>query len=251
MEKISGIYSIVHIESGRPYVGSALDIYKRWSEHKSELTYNYHDNQRLQHFWNKYGEAAFEFKILELVVDPSLLLNREQFWMDKLESYNRDKGFNIRKVAESNFGLKHTEETKERMSKSCSFNGQDHSGEKNAFFGEKHTEESKKKMKIPRSEEGKAAIKASRLAYSESIKILKICPSCNIEFKTLPCEDKKFCSKKCSSKYYGRLKTQEGTLKKNCLICNTEFTTNRFQDKKYCSRKCWAISMKGNKYQSA
>src|SRR5271157_5637035 len=115
MEKLSGIYSIVHIESGRPYVGSALDIYKRWSEHKSELTYNYHDNQRLQNFWNKYGEVAFEFKILELVADPSTLLVREQYWMDRLQSYDRDKGFNIRKVAESNFGLKHTDETKEKI----------------------------------------------------------------------------------------------------------------------------------------
>ena len=248
MEKISGIYSIVHIESGRPYVGSALDIYKRWSEHKSELTYNYHDNQRLQNFWNKYGEEAFEFKILELVSDPVFLLSREQYWMDKLESHNRDKGFNIRKVAESNFGLKHTEETKAKMSKSCNFTGQDHSGENNAFFGKEHSEETRQKMSKPKSEEGKANIKAARLAYSESIKIKKNCLGCGIEFSVIPCEkDQKFCNKKCSSKYYGKLKTQEGTLKKNCLICNTEFVTNRFQDKKYCSRNCYFIAKRLNR----
>jgi group I intron endonuclease len=247
MEKISGIYSIVHIESGRPYVGSALDIYKRWSEHRSELTYNYHDNQRLQHFWNKYGEAAFDFKILELVVDPSLLLSREQFWMDKLESHNRDKGFNIRKVAESNFGLKHTEETKEKISQSNLGTHKDYVGEGNPFFGKEHSEEAIKKMSTPRSEKGKAAIKASRLAYSESIKIVKVCPGCSIEFKTLPCEDQKFCSKKCSSKYYGRLKTQKGTLKKNCLVCKTEFITNLFQDKKYCSRNCYFTAKRLNR----
>ena len=52
---VSGIYSIVHIVSGKPYIGSALDSEKRWSEHKHDLIYNCHDNQRLQNAWNKYG----------------------------------------------------------------------------------------------------------------------------------------------------------------------------------------------------
>ncbi|MGH7974730.1 MAG: GIY-YIG nuclease family protein [bacterium] len=73
MEKISAVYSITHKESGRIYVGSAIDIYHRWARHKHDLIYNKHDNKRLQNFWNKYGEDAFEFKILELVLESNKL----------------------------------------------------------------------------------------------------------------------------------------------------------------------------------
>jgi len=250
MEKISGIYSITHIESGRLYVGSALDIYKRWSEHKSELTYNNHDNQRLQNFWNKYGEVAFEFKILELVSDSSLLLSREQYWMDKLVSHNRDKGFNIRKRAESNFGLKHTPETIEKISQGNIGKNSWMTGENNPFFGKKHTEESLIKMRIPRSEEVKQKFSIAAQKRWEGHIIEKICPNCQISFNTLLSFNNDFCSKKCSSRYYGKLRTNTNTIEKICLLCPNTFRTSISEDKKYCSRKCWAISMKGNKNHS-
>jgi group I intron endonuclease len=115
--KLGGIYSIVHIESGRPYVGSAVLFFKRWSEHRMNLRRNKHPNQRLQNFWNKYGEDAFEFKIIEVIENPTkeLLESREQYWIDFYNSADREIGFNIRKISSSNLGFKHTEETKQKM----------------------------------------------------------------------------------------------------------------------------------------
>lgn len=249
MEKISGIYAIVHIESNRYYVGSAVDIYKRWSEHKSELLKNYHDNQRLQNFWNKYGKDAFEFKILEVVAKLADLLIREQYWIDYYQSNNRNLGFNIRKKAESNFGLEHKPETIEKIRTSNIGKHFDQVGEGNHFFGKVHTEESLAKMRTPRSSEFKETMRRAAAKRWEGHSLSKICLNCQIEFTTILCKDREFCSKKCSSKYYGKLSTQNNTIEKTCLLCPNTFRTSISQDKKYCGRICWAVSMKGNKNQ--
>jgi group I intron endonuclease len=200
MRKISTVYSIVHIVSGKPYIGSAIDADKRFSEHKFDLIHNHHDNLRLQNAWNKYGSDAFEFKILEEVLDPANLLEREQYWMDKLRSYDRAKGFNIRKKAESNFGLKHTPETRKKMSE----NGKgkhNNFGENNPFFGKTHDQETIAKMRKPKSEEGKTAIKIARLEWSKTRYKETICLVCKNPFKQRLCENKKLCSKSCRGKY--------------------------------------------------
>lgn len=201
MKKINGIYSITHIASGKLYIGSAINIEKRWSEHKAELRFKYHDNPRLQNAWNKYGEEAFIFQLLEEVIDPINLIAREQFWMDKLQSYDRNKGYNIRKVAESNYGLNHTVETIEKIRQSNVGKHKDQIGEGNSFFGHTHSEESQKKMRKPKSESGKMAIKLARQKYSDSLKIKKNCLGCGIEFSMLPYEDKRFCKHPCWLKY--------------------------------------------------
>jgi group I intron endonuclease len=115
--KLGGIYSIVHIESGKLYIGSALLFYKRWSEHKINLLRNRHPNKRLQNSWNKYGEDAFKFEVIEIIDNPTkeILEQREQYWIDYHNSANRKIGFNIRKIAISNLGFKHSEETKQKM----------------------------------------------------------------------------------------------------------------------------------------
>jgi hypothetical protein len=61
--------------------------------------------------WNKYGEASFSFEILERVEDLSLLLEREQYWIDTLKPE-----VNKAIKAESGFlGLKHSPETRKKL----------------------------------------------------------------------------------------------------------------------------------------
>lgn len=42
--------------------------------------------------WLEYGGAAFEFRILEMVSDASLLLIREQMWIDTFRATNPERG---------------------------------------------------------------------------------------------------------------------------------------------------------------
>jgi group I intron endonuclease len=114
---ISGIYKILNKANGKFYIGSAIDFTLRWAQHKYLLRLNNHDSSLLQNTWNKYGEDAFEFTIIEHC-EKEKTLEREQFWLDWTKCYNREIGYNFRKNAHSNLGVKWTEEHKAKISAS-------------------------------------------------------------------------------------------------------------------------------------
>lgn len=106
----SGIYQIFNLINGKIYIGSAIRFRKRWDLHKFQLRNNKHENRHLQLAWNKYGEEAFEFKILEYV-DRKNLLRREQEWLDWLQCYTSKIGYNISSdVFRSRLGIKSSPE---------------------------------------------------------------------------------------------------------------------------------------------
>lgn len=109
----SGIYKIEHIESGKSYIGSAVDIKSRFRLHKSDLRLGKHRNGRLQNSWNKYGAEAFRFSAM-IICSPEKLVMYEQLLMD---GYNVVKtGFNISPIAGNQLGMRHTDATKAIMS---------------------------------------------------------------------------------------------------------------------------------------
>lgn len=106
----SGVYGIFSKIDDRVYIGSATNFDLRKKTHFNKLKSNVHVNKPLQNFVNKYGIENIEFKILAKC--PSeYCIKLEQFFLD-----NFDNKFNIRLIAESNFGLKFSEETKQKMS---------------------------------------------------------------------------------------------------------------------------------------
>lgn len=111
----SGIYKLTNTVNGKVYVGSAVNLGNRKENHYACLRNNKHKNERLQHSWNKHGETSFEFSILEYVEDKNNLIEREQYWMDFYEVAG-DDGYNISPKAGSSLGVKHTAETRKRMS---------------------------------------------------------------------------------------------------------------------------------------
>lgn len=109
-----GVYSILHAASGKSYVGSAVHLAKRHAQHQRMLRAGKHHNVKLQRAWDKYGEGAFVFKVLERVPERADLLKREQAWIDGLDAVA--KGFNLTPTAGSILGLKFTDESRQRMS---------------------------------------------------------------------------------------------------------------------------------------
>lgn len=115
--KIQGIYAIRNLISGRVYVGSSVYIQSRWHCHTSALRRNKHHSKPLQSSWNKHGQEAFTFSILELVSDSERMVQREQYWMDTLQSFHPTRGFNCCPRAGKNCtGRKHSNETKAKLS---------------------------------------------------------------------------------------------------------------------------------------
>jgi group I intron endonuclease len=153
----SGIYKITNVKNGKVYIGSAQNIHRRWKEHLRTLSNGTHHCKYLQNAFNKYGEKFFILSTKELIEDSSKHIEREQFWMDYYKSYNPKYGYNTRIKAESNLGVKYSEETKQRIS--LANKGKKRSeefkqkrrlakGKNSPMWGKKHSEETKKRMSL-------------------------------------------------------------------------------------------------------
>lgn len=111
----SGIYLIINRINNKAYVGSAVNHEDRWRLHKLSLNLNNHHNRHLQAAWLNYGAENFEFRLIELTDD---LLNREQFWIDKLNTCDHNIGYNICKAGRNRHGVKASDETRRKLSES-------------------------------------------------------------------------------------------------------------------------------------
>lgn len=136
--KISGIYKIQSIvRPQRYYIGSSLNIHRRWREHYRQLKKGIHHSVKLQNHFNKYGESDLQFSIL-LGCEEEVLLSNEQYFLDANITY-----FNNCKIAGNTLGLKLSEESKQKMRKP-------------------KAEETKLKMRKPKSEETRKKMSESK-----------------------------------------------------------------------------------------
>ena len=147
----SGIYMIENKVNGMRYIGQSDNIPKRWVQHRSDLRGNRHDNDHLQKAFNKYGEDAFTFQVLEEM--PVQFLDvAEIWWINYLDTFKH--GYNMTAGGESTRGLVPWNKGKhrsERIRKILSESAKKRTGEKNPFFNKNHTEETRKKLSAQRS----------------------------------------------------------------------------------------------------
>ena len=108
-----GIYQIQSkIKPERVYVGSSINMIKRWWAHNDDLSKRRHPNRILQNHFNKYGENDLQYSIV-CECSEDVLLNREQEYIDKWNPY-----FNIGKTARSPMlGRTHTDEARAKIGK--------------------------------------------------------------------------------------------------------------------------------------
>lgn len=113
--------------NGKFYIGSATSFERRVWQHKYDLRRGVHKNPHLQASWNKYGEVAFVFEIVEQIP----LGESQLAWEEKhliLHAAKRSC-YNINQHAElARLGIPHTAGTKEKISASRigKMTGQDH-----------------------------------------------------------------------------------------------------------------------------
>lgn len=114
----TGIYRIINNITGDFYIGSASRIGKtpsqtgftvRFDKHLRQLRENKHYNRFLQNSFNKYKEQSFTFEVLS-ICPPEYCIKLEQWFLD-----NMKPSYNIRIIADSNKGIKFTEEHKEKI----------------------------------------------------------------------------------------------------------------------------------------
>lgn len=145
--RCAGVYAITSLACRRIYVGSSVNIGRRWIWHRAELHRGRHCAKKLQDVWMLHGEKNLSFAILEIVTEVGELRAREQYWLDFLSA--ADYGLNTlhmvdnlgpwtreRRAAMSAKRMGHpvSAETREKL--------------RQANLGKKtHTEESKAKLR--------------------------------------------------------------------------------------------------------
>ena len=147
-----GIYMIQNKVNGKIYIGQSVNIEKRWKNHKSELRGNHHDNEHLQHAWNKYGEDNFEFTVI-CECDENQLNAREEYYIFELMSYDRRVGYNRTYGGGSGLPTEETRQKRSEIQKIRMSNpeirkkiSEANKGEKNYWYGKHLPEEARKKM---------------------------------------------------------------------------------------------------------
>lgn len=129
--KIIGIYKILNKCNGKYYIGSSIDIFKRFQTHKNALIKDKHHSRLLQRSWNSFGKDAFEFIILE-ECSKEIRLQKEQQYLDNLKPQLNCSKSSIAPME----GRKHSESTKEKFKYRKVLRGKD-----NHFYGKKWTDE--------------------------------------------------------------------------------------------------------------
>ncbi|SRR5258707_5561490 len=167
LPQTSGIYKITCLENGKIYIGSSLNMRQRCFDHSSRLNRNKHDNTHLQSAWNKYGKGAFIIEVVELVM-PWSILDREQYWLDTLQSYDHKIGFNRGLIANApQSGRPLTEDHKMKISLA-------NMGKKAPNAGCSPTQETRRRMSV--SSRGKILSAETRHKISIGGKGRKVSP---------------------------------------------------------------------------
>ena len=157
------------------YIGSSVNIKKRWQQHQSQLNLGIHHCVHLQRAWNLYGSNSFVFSVVESA-PKNILILREQAWIDCYWDFG--VLYNTARYAETSaLGLKRTTEQRQRISAACM-------GRKNStemcekismgLVGKTHSKETKFKMseshkKLTRSPIHCKNIGRSKLGHNVSI----------------------------------------------------------------------------------
>lgn len=159
------IYQITNMINGKYYIGSAQSFERRSWQHKYDLKNNRHKNPKLQAAWNKYGEDAFVFEVLEEIPvgEDQLAWENKYLHMHvgKLECYNINKDAELARL-----GATLSEKSKAKLSANRTGKA---AGEEHYRYGQTLTEDVR--QKIGNAQRGKPKAKGRKVSAEGMAKI--------------------------------------------------------------------------------
>ena len=90
-QKHPGIYKIVHVPTGKYYIGKSTDVPTRWKSHLTDLLFKRHGNEEMQQLFSETHYTDFTFQILKLCkLKEVAQLEKDtiRLEVEKLESLN-------------------------------------------------------------------------------------------------------------------------------------------------------------------
>ncbi len=155
-----GIYKIENLVNKKVYIGQSVDLQTRFQSHANCSRRNL--DTHLYRAIKKYGWESFSISILEECLVEELD-DKERYYIAFYASIDPEKGYN-KESGGSKF-KKLSEETKQKMSEKAK-------GEGNPFFGKKHSDETKERMSKIR--QGRSPSDQAKKNISEGLKGHKI-----------------------------------------------------------------------------
>jgi len=116
LRKVPGIYRITNTINNKCYVGSSVDVYQRGCTYKHLIKRKKLHNKHLQLSVEKYGLDNFTFELLDKCdrnISVFELHQLEQFYINRI-----NPEYNKRTIVDTNHLLSHSEQTKDKISKS-------------------------------------------------------------------------------------------------------------------------------------
>lgn len=176
------VYKIVNQQNGKMYIGSTMDVEKRFNRHKKDLRAGDHHCVYLQRAWNKYGEDSFSFEILEACTSEEEVRKAEASYLrmsydslynvskqstgGDLISYHPNRDGIVEKMSNS-VKVRYSKMTLEERKRVFG-----RSGTSNPRYGKKHTEEAKRK--ISEANKGNQYAKGSKRTAEQRDKLSKV-----------------------------------------------------------------------------
>lgn len=116
------VYKITNLINGKVYIGiTSQGTQARYHKHLSDArlgsTFPIHNALR------KYGEDNFKIETIETLPQSSNyeeLKEREKYWIQYYDSYNREVGYNLTLGGDGSVGYHQSEEAKEKIKKHSS-----------------------------------------------------------------------------------------------------------------------------------
>lgn len=93
------IYVITETETGKMYIGQTRNFHARMCSHRN---CRYSQHSAIDRVIQEKGVDAFEYEVLELCTEDEAD-ERERYWIEKTDSCNEQKGFNIFKGGQKSF----------------------------------------------------------------------------------------------------------------------------------------------------
>lgn len=111
LNRISGIYAVIHRASGMIYVGSSVNVGVRFNAHCGAARRG--SGNRFHRALRELGETAFDFELLE-ECDKSKLLERERFYIVLMDATHVDN-LNVKDSPFALYGVIPDAATRERQ----------------------------------------------------------------------------------------------------------------------------------------
>lgn len=100
--RLSGVYQITHLPSGKFYIGESIDIYSRWASHHTSLSLNRHSSPLFQILWDNSTPKEWTWTIISI-------FSKTEFRLDSgLKGKKLELGFKqeLRKLERQEMGIK-------------------------------------------------------------------------------------------------------------------------------------------------